>query len=45
MNSHDTDQTKEQILNFYANKKVILNTFEGRKIVAKTLAQNIILIH
>ena len=39
MNSHDTEQTKEQILNFYANKKVILNTFEGRKIVAKTLAQ------
>ena len=39
MNSHDTEQTKEQILNFYANKKVILNTFEGRKIVAKSLAQ------
>ena len=25
MNSHDTEQTKEHILNFYANKKVILN--------------------
>ena len=38
-NEDNKVQTKEQILNFYANKKVILNTFEGRKIVAKTLAQ------
>ena len=33
------DLTTEKIIDFYNNKKVILNTFESRKIVAKTLAQ------
>lgn len=37
-NSND-DITDDQIKNFYNNKKVILNTFDSKKIVAKTLAQ------
>lgn len=37
-NSND-DVTDDQIKNFYSNKKVILNTFDSKKIVAKTLAQ------
>lgn len=39
MNSKDNEQTKEKIFNFYVNKRVILNTFEGKKIIAKTLSQ------
>lgn len=38
-NSENLDVTEDQIKNFYQSKKTILNTFEGKKIVAKTLAQ------
>lgn len=37
--SHNIDLTDEQIIDFYQNKKLILNTFESKKIYAKTLAQ------
>lgn len=38
-NSNNIDQTKEEIENFYLDKPVFLNTFEGNKIYAKTLIQ------
>lgn len=39
LDSNNDDLVNEQIIDFYNNKRVILNTFESRKIVAKTLAQ------
>lgn len=39
LDSDNDDLVNEQIIDFYNNKRVILNTFESRKIVAKTLAQ------
>lgn len=36
---HPIDLAVEQILQFYQTKKIILNTFEGKKIIAKTISQ------
>ncbi len=37
--NNNDDLTDEQIKDFYQNKRLILNTFESKKIYAKTLAQ------
>lgn len=39
IDNNNDDITDDKISSFYVNKKVILNTFESKKIIAKTLAQ------
>lgn len=39
VNSNDYDATKKSILGFYKKKDVLVNTYDGRKITAKTIMQ------
>ena len=38
-NSSNYDETRKSILSFYQKKEVIVNTYDGKKIYAKTLTQ------
>lgn len=38
-NSDNYDETRKSILSFYQKKVVVVNTFDGKKIIAKTITQ------
>ena len=39
--NEDVSKTKDMIINFYHNKPLILNTYDGSRIYAKTLIQKL----
>ena len=39
MDGNNDDVIEDRIKGFYQNKKIILNTFESKQIIVKTLAQ------